>query len=227
MSLLSSTAYDDEDLSDDDKENHVEFPSMNSITSVGSRRRGGGSGGVGQPHRRNWKLLSSSSDDALQQRSSGQHAQRSAAQQLPLQRSAGQQLQLSTGHKVPPVAVFAASPDRILLPLGSSPVLNEKYGAGLRTPNSGSGADLSSPYTGKIAGPNALNTGNRNKLSASNIGNGAGKDPRLRDVDPVLAASPNILGSGGSKSGPRVIHAKSNAHPMGTVFCLAYTPPNR
>ena len=74
-----------------------------------------------------------------------------------------------------------ASPDRMMLPLGSSPVL--------KTSNA--------------------------------------KDGRLRDVEPLLAASPNILGNSNSNGGARTIHQKGGGHPLVAVYCSAYTPPHR
>ena len=185
MSLLSSTVNDDEELVDDNKENNE---GCSVAKNAESNKIGSGSVGRGQ-HRRPWKLLSSSSDEALHQRSSEQ-PHRSVGHQQP-HRSAGH------NHPPAPGGVFAASVDRILIPLGSSPVLNVRNGAGNSATITGNGATIT--------------------------GSGAVKESRLRDVEPLLAASPNILG----KSGPRVIHAKPNGHPMGTVYCIAYTPPNR
>lgn len=185
MSLLSSTVNDDEELVDDNKENNE---GCSIAKNAESNKIGSGSVGRGQ-HRRPWKLLSSSSDEALHQRSSEQ-PHRSVGHQQP-HRSAGH------NHPPAPGGVFAASVDRILIPLGSSPVLNVRNGAGNSATITGNGATIT--------------------------GSGAVKESRLRDVEPLLAASPNILG----KSGPRVIHAKPNGHPMGTVYCIAYTPPNR
>ena len=130
MSLLSSTVNDD----DDDKENEASQTKNQ--------------GGNNNNYKKHWKLLSGSSDDALQQR----------------------------------LSPAGASPDRLTLPLGSSPV-----------------------------------------LKPSNA-----KDGRLRDVEPLLAASPNILGNNNnSNGGARSIHQKGSGHPLGAVYCIAYTPPHR
>lgn len=189
MSLLSSTVNDEDEFIEEDKENNRGCSSAGNAPPL-KLCSNGGSGGGQQP-RRHWKLFSSSSDDALQQCSVGiQKSQRGThTQQQQHSHPHHHQLGQRSGGRLIPGAVFAASPDRILLPLGSSPVLNARN----CTPNSA-----------------------RNGTS-----NG------LRDVEPLLAASPNILGSSGGKSGPRGIHSKTNGLPLGSVLCLAYTPPNR
>ena len=104
-------------------------------------------------NRKHWRLYSSSSDDALQHRSGG-----------------GVHF-----------SAISASPDRVVLPPGSSPVVLRPM-------------------------------------------NGVVKDGSLREIEPLLAASPNILGN---KAQPRNIHHKTNGHPLGSVYCVAYTPPHR
>ena len=191
MSLLSSTVNDDEFL-DENKENAPGRASSTTSAALGKVTNSGS-----QPHRRQWKLFSSSSDDALQQRSAG-HQRLQSGDGIPLPQSGGGAPRLPLG------SVISASPDRILLPLGSSPVFNARKG-GLHDRN----GDAHSSGSGAL-----------------HPGNSGVKDPRLRDVEPLLAASPNILGGGsGGKVGSRGFHSKSGL-PMGAIY-FAYTPPNR